>query len=251
MTKHWYHWMLWGRLGYDPTLSNDRLVAILAARFPEVDAAKLFTAWQEASMVYPVVTGFHWGALDFQWYIEGCISRSRASDTESGFHDIERFITLGTHPGTDNLTIPEYVQAVVGGDEPQGTTPLEVSQQVHAHADRALKIVERFEAVEDETLDRTLGDIRAMANLGKYYAHKIRGATELALYRQTGDESRKAKALDEMNAAAGYWDRYLEIALAQYVNPIHLNRVGKVDWTALTAEVKKDIEIVKNATPGK
>ena len=29
--KHWYHWMLWGRLSYDPDLSNDRIKQILAA----------------------------------------------------------------------------------------------------------------------------------------------------------------------------------------------------------------------------
>jgi hypothetical protein len=40
-----------------------------------IDARALFTAWQEASMIYPVTTGFHWGALDFQWYIEACKSR--------------------------------------------------------------------------------------------------------------------------------------------------------------------------------
>ena len=44
MTKHWYHWMLWGRLGYDPDLTNGRLVQILEARFPQVEAQDLFTA---------------------------------------------------------------------------------------------------------------------------------------------------------------------------------------------------------------
>ena len=60
MAKHWYHWMLWGRLGYDPGLTNDRFIQILSAHFPQVQAQDLFTAWQEASMVYPVTTGFHW-----------------------------------------------------------------------------------------------------------------------------------------------------------------------------------------------
>ena len=57
--------MMWGRLGFDPNLSNERFVGILQTRFPEVDAHKLFTAWQEASMTYPTTTGFHWGWLDF------------------------------------------------------------------------------------------------------------------------------------------------------------------------------------------
>ena len=57
IVKHWYHWMMWGRLGYDIELSNERFVGILNSRFPGVDGGKLLTAWQEASMIYPVTTG--------------------------------------------------------------------------------------------------------------------------------------------------------------------------------------------------
>jgi len=56
--KHWYHWMLWGRLSFDPNLPNKRILDILENRFDEVDATALFTAWQNASMVYPITTGF-------------------------------------------------------------------------------------------------------------------------------------------------------------------------------------------------
>ena len=73
LDKHWYHWMMWGRLGYNPELANERFVQILQNHFPEMDAKQLFTAWQEASMIYPITTGFHWGPLDFQWYIEGLL----------------------------------------------------------------------------------------------------------------------------------------------------------------------------------
>ena len=48
IVKHWYHFMIWGRLGYNPNLGNERFVQILQSRYPEVDAQQLFTAWQEA-----------------------------------------------------------------------------------------------------------------------------------------------------------------------------------------------------------
>ena len=243
MTKHWYHWMLWGRLGYDPGMTNDRIIQILGSRFPQVKAQDLFYAWQEASMVYPVTTGFHWGDMDFKWYIEGCFSNSGSAGTPSGFHDVNRFITLGTHPGTDCVTIPAYVDAVVAGKQLTGTTPIQVSQQLHGHADKALEILDRLPKVTDKELRLTLGDIRAMAYLGKYYGHKIRGATELALYRKNQDQDRQAAAVRELTRAAEYWDRYTATALAQYTNPILLNRVGSCDWRAFTAEVRKDVEI--------
>jgi len=243
MDKHWYHWMLWGRLGYDPSLSNNQLARILGASFPHIRGQDLFTAWQEASMVYPITTGFHWGDLDFKWYIEACFSKPEPAQTASGFHDINRFITLGTHPGTDYLSIPDYVDAVATGKELSGTTPIHISHQLHGHADRALQILDGLPKITDKELRLTLGDIRAMAYMGKYYAHKIRGATELALYRKNQARSHQEAAIREMSSAAEYWDRYTAAALTQYTNPILLNRVGLCDWRALTAEVRKDIEI--------
>ena len=115
--KHWYHWMLWGRLGYDPQLANDRFIQILQARFPRTDARKLLTAWQSASMIYPLTTGFHWGSLDFQWYIEACKSRPGPAETESGFHDVNRFISLPPHPSTNNISIPDYVKVATSWRE--------------------------------------------------------------------------------------------------------------------------------------
>jgi len=243
MDKHWYHWMLWGRLGYNPELDNDRFIQILNARFTQVPARELFTAWQAASMVYPFTTGFHWGSLDFQWYIEGCCSIPSYANTDSGFHDINRFITLGTHPGTDNIAIPDYVKAISSGKEMVGTTPIQVSRQLHASSDRALRILNQFPQVTEKELTRTLVDIRAMAYMGKYYAHKIRGATELALYRNDNEEEHRNSAVAEMTQAASYWDLYTSTALRQYHNPVDLNRVILVDWQALRQEVQKDIAI--------
>src|SRR5690606_36227642 len=84
--KHWLHVLLWGRLGYDPTLDDARIGELVAERFPGMPAQPLLEAWQDASMVYPLVTGCHWANFDFHWYIEGCRSRPGPAKTDSGFH---------------------------------------------------------------------------------------------------------------------------------------------------------------------
>ena len=247
IVKHWYHWLTWGRLGYNPDLGNDRFVALLADRFPEVAAAELFGAWQNASMIYPLTTGFHWGQFDFQWYIEACRSRPGPAQTESGFHDVNRFITLGVHPGTDNVSIPDYVAAVTANRSVAGTNPLQVATQLHQRADAALEAIKTLDAARGDNaeLDRTLNDIRLMAYLGKYYAHKIHGATELALYRETGDAPRQQTAVAALTEAQVWWLRYTELSGALYRNPFWTNRVGFVDWEELNAEVARDIEIAR------
>ena len=39
--KHWLHFLLWGRLGYDPTLDDARIAQLIEQRFPGVDGAKV------------------------------------------------------------------------------------------------------------------------------------------------------------------------------------------------------------------
>jgi hypothetical protein len=247
--KHWLDWLLWGRMSYDPTLTNDRLVGLVGDRFPGVDATTLLRAWQHASLVYPLVTGFHWGQFDFQWYVEACFSRPQPAQTASGFHDVNRFITLGVHPGTNNISIPKYVEAVVAGKAIEGTTPLEVADALDSHADRA--VVTANQSATDPELRQTLADISAMALLGKYYAAKIRGATELALFRTTGKAAHQETSVSHLSKAKDYWTRYVEVVASNYKNPMWTNRVGTVDWKELSAEVARDIEIAREAKPGK
>lgn len=248
--KHWLHFLLWGRMGYDPTLDDATITALVAQRFPGVDAAALLAAWQDASMVYPLVTGFHWADFDFQWYIEGCRSRPGPAKTASGFHSVETFIGQKVHPGTDNIPIPEYVAAVTTGATPSaGTTPVEVARRIDARADAALRALPRLTgapaARRDAELAATLEDIRAMALLGKYYAAKIEGATALALFRASTDPAHQARAIAHLESAARHWREYSSRTAARYQNPVWTNRVGHVDFRELDAEVARDVEIAR------
>jgi hypothetical protein len=245
--KQWFQWMLWSRLGYDPEITDSRLTAIIGGHFPGVDAKKLFEAWQAASMIYPLTTGFHWGALDFQWYIEGCKSSPVFSDTPSGFHDVNRFISLPPHPGTGYQSIPDFVKAIVSGGKSTLISPLEVAKLIHSSSDKAIQLADKIHPGTNQELNQTIEDIKAMALLGKYYAFKIRGATELALYRETRDNKYREEAVNQLSQALDFWIKYTGNAMSRYKNPLWTNRVGYVDWLKLTDEVRKDIEIAKTA----
>lgn len=244
--KHWLHFLLWGRLGYDPSLDDERIVALVARRFPGIDAARLLAAWQDASMVYPLVTGFHWADFDFQWYIEGCRSRPGPAKTASGFHSVETFIQQPVHPGTDNIPIGRFVEARRSGASLTGTTPLQVAAHIDRRADAALAGVSellRARQVDGTELGDTLEDIRAMALLGKYYAAKIRGATALAMFRASGEADQQQEAIRQLTSARGHWREYSSRTAARYRNPLWTNRVGHVDFRELDAEVDTDIAI--------
>jgi hypothetical protein len=242
LEKHAWHWRLWGRLGYEPELDNARLTALLQERFPAADAPTLFAAWQEASLVPPTVTAFHWGPLDFHWYVEGCQGRPGSAQTPTGFHDVNRFITLRPHPASGNVSIPDYVRDPARA----GTTPPQVAARLDALAAGALAGADRLQgaAGSDAELRATLEDIRALAYLGKYYAHKIRAATALAQHRAKPEVARQRELTEELNRAAQAWRLYASIALTQYRNPLWTNRVGHVDWRQTFSSVLYDLTIV-------
>ena len=251
--KHWLHFLLWGRMGYDPSLDNERIAALVEQRFPGIDGRSFLTMWQNASMIYPLVTGFHWADFDFQWYIEACRSRPGPAKTASGFHSVETFINQPVHPGTRNIAIPAYVAGVVAKKIPEGVTPLQVADQIDASADAALGGLAQFTrnglSARNADYGATLADVYIMSTLGKYYAAKIRGATELALFRKTRVREHQQKAVEHLKIAAQHWSQYTQRASAQYRNPVWTNRVGFVDWAELSAEVARDVEIAQAPRP--
>jgi hypothetical protein len=212
-------------------------------RYPEVEAQKLFSAWQEASMIYPVTTGFHWGPLDFHWYIEGCKGRAGYARNETGFHDVNRFISLPPHKKSGFQSIPEFVTMKIDGGTTDLKSPFEVSEMLSQRAQEALSIIETMNPGENQELKFTLQDIRTMASLGKYYSHKISGSTNLALYRETKDKTYQDEAISDLENALEAWKIYVDNALQHNVNPLWTNRVGYVDWVKITEWVAEDIKI--------
>ena len=248
--KHWLHMLLWGRLGYDPTLDNARVAALIGLRFPGIDGAKMLDAWQNASLIYPLVTGFHWADFDFQWYIEGSRSRPGPAKTDSGFHSVDTFINQPVHPGTDNIPIPTYVAAIEKSIVPRGTTPFDVADAIDtrvAAAEKSFFSVNQGNYGNRAEATATLTDIMMMAQLGKHYAAKIRGATELALYRATRKPIHQQRALVHLGKAAEFAANYTHRAASVLGPRIWTNRVGHVDFAEFAAGARADVEIARTA----
>ncbi len=242
MKKQWYSFLMWGRLSFDPTISNNYFEKTLAVRFPEVSSAKLFQASQEASKIFPEITRFFWGDIDVKWFPEACITSGR-------FYTIKDFIMQGTMPGTNDINIKIWREKKLKAEEIDGKTPLEVANLLETYATNTLKLVDelRKKPSENKELRLTLGDYEAFAHLGNYYAEKIRGATYIALYDTTGIASEQETAISHLEKTLGHWKSYSDIYTKQYVQPVKYGRAGLVDIPGkLTDEVEKDIEMAKN-----
>ena len=239
--KHWYRFMLWGRIGYDPNLSDSHFMDVVGDRFPHVSKNNLFEAWQNASKIFPLVTEFHWWRRDLEWQVEGCI-RKEHWPKPGRFHTVEDFIDTPVEGGSSMMTIPDYVEFSLANKEMKGMTPVELAERLHSHASIAIGKLDQIGYQSDKVTRLTMGDIRAMALAGHYYAEKILGAVNLQFYRKVGDEKYKETSIDHLSVAAQYWREYADVAASQY-KPQILARNSHLDWIDLMNDVLEDVEI--------
>ncbi|WP_197171181.1 hypothetical protein [Novipirellula aureliae] len=174
--KHWYKYMLWGRLGYDPTLSNAYFEKAMQQRFPGKPTQKLQSVWARSSMIIPAVNRAHWHDWDFQWSVEACSGRK-------GYHAI-----------TDTCW-------KAGGSS--------MADEIQGHAEFVLNELPALQEIKgDKAWQRTLADVEAMAHLGNYYAEKIRAADYKA--------SNPGQAILHLKEALTHWEKYAAIGQQQY-----------------------------------
>jgi len=241
--KHWYNFMLWGRLGYDLNLKRDFFEKVLLWRFPETRGLDLYDAWAAASKIIPLINRFHWRDWDFMWAVEGCF------DQRKGFHTVQDFIKTKPMQESDLMSIPEYVEKHLANEKMKKKTPLKAAEELRNYANQSLNQVglirHQIKQMSKE-LRLTLSDIEAMSHLGNYYASKILGAVELHLFEKSGNQSNKTLAIQHLMKAQKHWEDYASVAGKMY-KPQLLARTRVLDWMKILDDVKKDVEIARSA----
>jgi len=234
--KHWYNFMLWGRLAYNPDLSPDIFKNHIKLHFPEISAENLYEAWKTASKIIPQTTRFFWRDWDGSWYPEACKSRELVT--------VKHFMAGNTMEGSGILNIADYSKKVINNEEIKRITPLDVSNKLEEYATQTMELIDKVETGSNAELLLTKNDITAMAHLGNYYSEKIRGATDLYLFTSTDDSTYHKNSIQNLEKALVYWKEYVKIMDGQYYQRTYA-RTGKLDWEELTKEVENDIEIAK------
>jgi hypothetical protein len=246
MDKHWYSFMLWGRLSYDPILPDTHFEEALSARFPGVDARRLYSTTTSASKIIPQTTRFFWRDIDLAWFPEACARYDRALGTH--LYTVAEFMNGVTMPGTQILNIRQWRYRLTNGIAMEVMTPLDVADALAGFASSSLTLARELRAVptnlSSRELRQTIGDNEAMAQLGIYYAEKIRGACDLALFDASAAEEDRQSAIAHLELAVSAWKRYAAVRDAQYL-PGFYSRIGWIDITALTQVVAEDVEIAR------
>lgn len=237
--KHWYKFLLWGRLGYDPNTSNELLKGLIKYRFPSINETKIFEGWKAASKTIPIVNKFHYWNWDYFWWVERGTG-NEWSDID-GYHNINHIIVNGTQDVSGYLNIKDFVK-----NKKSGISPLKVADSLEYFGNKALSNLIEMKDNGNIELKETLGDIRSQAYFGIYWAHKIRGGVELEFYRQKGGIDNKNKAISHLKKSLESWKNYAQQLEASYKK---VNFAGHhvFDWDALISDVEKDIQIAEDS----
>ena len=162
----------------------------------------------------------------------------------------------------DYLSVLDYVKAITSGAtfEKNKITPPILAGMLESDCHKALSLLKNFKATTNPALQQEVADVRVWANLGLYFAEKLKGAVALQTYRVKGNEESKLEAIKRLENALRYWDEVVAITRPLY-NEMPLVHFSEQDgkhwkendhlrfhWEHLRPEVAKDVEIAKNAT---
>jgi hypothetical protein len=237
--KQWYLFMIWGMAGYNPDLSESYYMDKIAQRFPGADAKEIYSIWNATADVISWIDKIHYDQNDAGLLAEG-------SFHFSGFTDVNMIARKDCMPDQGITAIGDFVQKGKVADE---LSPLDVADKLDEAAKTLLAGAAKISDHQNAELKQTLGDFKAMAYMANYYAHKVRAATYIGLYRFAGDEKNKAQGVAEAEAEVSSWISYANAATAQY-KPQLFARTQMLDWDALIENVKQDVIIAQNAKKG-
>ena len=217
-------YLLWGRLGYDPNTPESVFRAI-AAREAGTDG--LWEAMQAASDIVPWIQTAHTCGPDH---------RDFEPEMELG-GDVAQWAELTPKPSKCNypgafdpfaIAVPREAAAdLVAGQATSRVSPVDVAAQVLADVDRvegALRAAAAggptAAALRDGVLARDIArESQALADLGRHFGHKLRAATALAVYGQTGAPAWLASARAETAVADAAWRKLADDT--GYMKPFH------------------------------
>jgi len=162
----------------------------------------------------------------------------------------------------DYVSILDYVKTVSAGGtfQKNKVTPPVLISMLENDNRKALNMLRNFNVINNPALEQEVADIRVWANLGLYFAEKLKGGVALETYRVRGGREFKDQAVRHLENALKYWDEVVAITKPLY-NPMPLVHFSEQDgkhwkendhlrfhWELLRPEVAKDIDIAKSAT---
>ena len=253
--KHWFRYMLWGRVGYNASEPDATWLGHFRRRFGAA-GDDVYEAMHQSGKIAPLITSYHWNYMNGDWYPEGSIGSWNTAYEQprvnyrraAMYHDVRTYIFNNTIGG-EMANIPEFV----AGSKKVG--PLEVADRLEQYGARALQLTARARSHMERGAERgakefacTEADLMAYGNLGIYYAEKLRGAAHLARWVFGAGAQEQKQAVAHLELALKAW-RGVVAATENHYLPHEVWLFGQFDWKRYLPDVEADIGIAREAKP--
>ena len=228
--RTWYMQKLWGRISYNPAISDDFFKRHLAARFPEVPSDKLFEAWSSASgairRANEQVTG--------KWQFDADFWPEMWTGDKWQGREGRHFSVVDTKEatpfaGSSLASLRETAEGKIG----QKVSAWDNIEKIDALSAQALEILATLKPGKNVELQLTLKDLAAQARLGQYNAGKYRAV----IHAIEGDNEKAKQAMGE---AYGAWRRYTGLMDTLYIGVDMQRNRHFGDWHAYDQAVLQD-----------
>lgn len=232
--KYVYTYRLFGRLLYNPNAHPASWRRYLGCQFGPA-AGPIEAALASASRVLPLVTSAHDASADNISYWPEMYTNMPIVD-ESRPHpyrdtpDPKRFGTVSPLDPGLFARIEDFADEVVRGERSAKYSPLRVAGWLDELADTArqqLSEADHLVADRDAAEFRRLAvDVAVQAQIGRFFASKLRAAVAYALFKRTGVPLRLGEAVQHYRLARAAWAEAAEHARV-YQDDI---TVGREAW---------------------
>lgn len=259
--RQWLFYKLWGRLLYNSETPDDVFRSEFVHRYGKENAVLLEAYALASATPLRLASSFDF-TWDFSLYSEGFMAlRNITSSTRRvDYISIDRQIN---QPPIDPeyVSVKDYVKTLSEGGsfESDRITPPVLITMLERDCHRALDLIKNINTANNNTLMFEVADVKVWANLGLFFAEKLKGAVALQTYRMSGGEENKQNAIKHLKNALQLWDVVISITRPIY-NDMPLVHYSEQDgkhwkendhlrfhWELLRPDVAKDIETAKSA----
>lgn len=234
--RYWYFWLVFGRLGFDPTMGDEVFLKELERRFGEPASQPMFRAYRAASRLVSMIISHHmddrnqyvWPELDcggpidhYAWAPPG---------------EVTLFETAG-----------EWAERQATGEASAKLSPEDAATRLDdlsAEVETYLREVDlMFPLRTHEEYRLTRMDFRALAGLARYHAIKIRLAANLQAFYVGGEVARLDEAERLAERALEAWQTLCD-ETKDYHDRLHFGPTGG-HWRDNLGRVEYDLARVQ------
>jgi len=257
--RQWLFYKTWGRLLYNPETPDELFKAEFIRRYGKEAGSLLEASTLAGKTPLRLASSFDF-TWDFSLYSEGFMALNRETKRVE-YISVDWQIKQPTLD-PDYMSVLDYVVATSSGDAiaKNRITPPVLIDMLERDCNKALMLIKDIKTTNNPALLQEVSDVKVWANLGLYYAEKLKGAVALQTYRTKGGEENKQQAVKHLENALRFWDvvigitrpLYNDMPLVHYSEqdgkPWKENDHLRFHWALLRPDVAKDIDIAKNAT---